>query len=112
MLRHCCREALQALARVGPILEVGAGTGYWVLKMREAGVQVTAVDLRPPGEGSGNLWHKGIPAMTEAHNSSPAQHSALQDLVKSVQTCPKVFRRQQAETSSVRILIDYIISVT
>ena len=28
-------------------------------------MQVIAVDSHPPGVKSGNLWHKGIPAMTE-----------------------------------------------
>ena len=56
---------MKALAGVGPLLEVGAGTGYWASLLRQAGVSVTAVDSHPPGAQSGNLWHKGIPAMTE-----------------------------------------------
>ena len=59
-----CREALKALAGAGPLIEVGAGTGYWAMQLRWAGVQVTAVDSHPPGPDSGNLWHKSIPAMT------------------------------------------------
>ncbi len=62
-----CREALKALAGVGPLLEVGAGTGYWAFLLRQAGVAVTAVDSHPPGAQSGNLWHKGIPAMIEVN---------------------------------------------
>ena len=61
----CCSEALKALAGVAPLIEVGAGTGYWALQLRHMGVAVSAVDSHPPGAQTGNLWHKGIPAMTE-----------------------------------------------
>lgn len=40
-------EALARLARLGPIVEVGAGTGYWAALLRERGVDVLATDARP-----------------------------------------------------------------
>ena len=51
---------------MSPLVEVGAGTGYWALQLRQMGVEFTALDSQPPGSRSRNLWHWGIPAMTEA----------------------------------------------
>ncbi|MGH3211304.1 MAG: hypothetical protein ACRDNO_26460 [Trebonia sp.] len=41
--------ALAVLARHGPLLECGAGTGYWAALLRARGVDVLASDLAPPG---------------------------------------------------------------
>lgn len=51
---------------MSPLTEVGAGTGYWALQLSHMGVEVTALDSQPPGSRSRNLWHRGVPAMTEA----------------------------------------------
>jgi hypothetical protein len=40
--------ALTALARYAPIVELGAGTGYWTFLLRERGVDCVAYDLAPP----------------------------------------------------------------
>jgi hypothetical protein len=40
--------ALAALGRHGPIVELGAGTGYWAYLLRRRGVDVVAYDLAPP----------------------------------------------------------------
>ncbi|HZZ31751.1 MAG TPA: hypothetical protein VFE10_07120, partial [Phenylobacterium sp.] len=40
-----CREAVTALRGFGPILEVGAGTGFWTAVMRAAGHHMIATDL-------------------------------------------------------------------
>lgn len=45
-------EALQTIARYAPILEIGAGTGYWAYLLRQMGVEVAALDLNPPREDS------------------------------------------------------------
>lgn len=41
--------ALAMLARHAPLLESGAGTGYWAALLRARGVDVLASDLLPPG---------------------------------------------------------------
>ncbi|HEY6091818.1 MAG TPA: hypothetical protein VIV83_07495 [Gemmatimonadales bacterium] len=41
-------EALEALKARAPIVEVGAGTGYWAWMLRNGGVTVFASDIRPP----------------------------------------------------------------
>lgn len=50
-------EAALALSgRHGPILEVGAGTGYWAALLRDRGVDIHPTDAEPPGAG-GNRYH-------------------------------------------------------
>ena len=50
-------SALAALAGCGPLIEIGAGTGYWAMLLRERGVDVLAFDLDPPTESGGNTYH-------------------------------------------------------
>jgi hypothetical protein len=38
-------EALDAIAALGPVVEIGAGTGYWAKLLRWRGVDVAAYDL-------------------------------------------------------------------
>jgi hypothetical protein len=40
--------ALATLARYAPIVELGAGTGYWTFLLRGRGVDCVAYDLAPP----------------------------------------------------------------
>lgn len=40
--------AIEAIADYGPILEVGAGTGYWAMLLRQAEVDVIATDPAAP----------------------------------------------------------------
>jgi hypothetical protein len=44
------RAALEAIARYAPIVELGAGTGYWAYLLRNRGVDIAAYDLAPPDE--------------------------------------------------------------
>lgn len=41
-------RALQVIAYYSPVVEVGAGTGYWAGLLRKRGVEVIAVDIAPP----------------------------------------------------------------
>lgn len=41
--------ALEAVARHGPLLECGAGTGYWAALLGARGADVLATDIAPPG---------------------------------------------------------------
>jgi len=41
-------DALSVLARFGPIIELGAGTGYWAYLLRRRGVDCLAFDTAPP----------------------------------------------------------------
>ncbi|HOO73571.1 MAG TPA: hypothetical protein PK926_17560 [Spirochaetota bacterium] len=50
---------LEAVARFGPIVELGAGTGYWAWCLHQIGVDVVAIEKRPPGEENPWLWNEG-----------------------------------------------------
>jgi hypothetical protein len=41
------RDTVELLATYSPLLEVGAGTGYWASELRQAGADVVATDLDP-----------------------------------------------------------------
>ena len=43
-----CREAVDAVAELSPLVEVGAGTGYWKMLLEQVGAVVDAFDKAPP----------------------------------------------------------------
>src|SRR4051794_33637665 len=49
-------EALQALIELGPLLEIGAGAGYWARLVRDLGGDVIATDTAAPPD---NAWFRG-----------------------------------------------------
>jgi hypothetical protein len=54
--------ALAVLARHAPLVECGAGTGYWAALLQANGVDIAATDLAPPGASgasgaSDNKYH-------------------------------------------------------
>ncbi|GGM06463.1 methyltransferase domain-containing protein [Dactylosporangium sucinum] len=46
--------ALALIGDHGPILETGAGTGYWAALLRARGVDVVATDAAPPDDDAGH----------------------------------------------------------
>jgi hypothetical protein len=46
-----CAEAVAALRGLAPLVEIGAGTGYWSALLRAAGHDVIATDVQAAGEG-------------------------------------------------------------
>ena len=47
-----CREAVDALRALNrPLVEIGAGSGYWTALLRAAGLEVIGTDLQSDGEG-------------------------------------------------------------
>lgn len=66
-------QALAVLAKHAPLVECGAGMGYWAALLRARGVDAVAYDLRPPGGGSRNAYHrKGRRPWTEVGRASAA----------------------------------------
>jgi len=45
-------EALVRIAGYAPIVEMGCGSGYWSALLRQKGVPVVAIDLKPPQRGA------------------------------------------------------------
>jgi hypothetical protein len=52
--------ALTVMAAHAPILECGAGTGFWAALMQRMGVDVVACDVTPPGGHTTNRFHSGV----------------------------------------------------
>jgi hypothetical protein len=50
-------QALSRVAEFSPILEVGAGTGYWAYLLQQQGADVLPVDKWPPGTGRNRYSH-------------------------------------------------------
>jgi len=55
-------ETLQIVTRYSPIVEIGAGSGYWAMCLAACGADIIAYDRYPPGEAaptaiSERNWH-------------------------------------------------------
>ncbi len=51
--------AVAALAALSPLVEIGAGRGYWAHLLREAGADVLAFDTYPPRYADSGWWRPG-----------------------------------------------------
>jgi hypothetical protein len=56
--------AIELLLRYSPLVEMGAGTGYWAGLIRSAGGDVVAYDRYPPPDPR-NRWHAGQPTWSQ-----------------------------------------------
>ena len=45
-----CAEAIDQISKLSPIVEVGAGSGYWTAMLRAAGIDIIATDALPAGK--------------------------------------------------------------
>ncbi len=52
------QEAIGVLLEHSPIIEVGAGRGYWAHLAASAGADIIAFDPYPPGTAGTNKWHR------------------------------------------------------
>lgn len=65
------QAALRALAALAPLVELGAGGGYWAKLLRERGVDIVAYDRWPPpaagrqGGWARKLWSEVRPGTTD-----------------------------------------------
>lgn len=71
--------AVKKIAALSPIIEIGAGSGYWAYLLQEEGADVLAYDLHPPGsvpdEHPHNPWHsKQKPWTSVIHGDHSVVH--------------------------------------
>jgi hypothetical protein len=52
-------SALATLAGLGPLVEIGAGTGYWAHRLRSIGADIVAFDHAPLDGERTNRYHPG-----------------------------------------------------
>jgi hypothetical protein len=67
-------RSLSVLAGLGPIAEIGAGTGYWAYRLRALGVDVVAFDQAPPDGERTNRYHAPTPTWSDV---IAAEHTVL-----------------------------------
>jgi hypothetical protein len=58
-------RSLATLAGLGPLVEIGAGTGYWAFRLRALGVDIMAFDQAPPDGPQPNRYHATTPIWTD-----------------------------------------------
>ncbi len=80
-------QALTALAACGPLLECGAGTGYWAALLADRGADVLATDISPPFSRTSSAdspadAHAANDAVT-ANGPGPAGHRLWTDVLSS-----------------------------
>jgi hypothetical protein len=66
-------RALEALAALGPLIEVGCGLGYWAHLLRQRGVDIIATDETPTAQcahGTVNKYHGSIPSWTSVEQAA------------------------------------------
>ncbi len=56
---------LSVVHRYSPLVEIGAGTGYWAYRLRLLGTDVVAYDQAPPGGVRPNRYHPDVRPWTE-----------------------------------------------
>jgi hypothetical protein len=66
-----CMEAIDALGRYAPIVEIGAGTGYWTALLQSAGVDAIATDKTASGD-LGYGFHAGRHAQVSEMSAEDA----------------------------------------
>ena len=56
-----------------PLVEVGAGTGYWAATLRRRGRRRAAYDLNPPNAEApeANAYHGRLPPLTDVLPGGP-----------------------------------------
>jgi putative endonuclease len=71
-------EALRTICEFSPIIEMGAGTGYWAKLLQNRGCNILAFDICPPGSSwfgrntpIVNVWHPGSTRFTNVVNGNP-----------------------------------------
>jgi acetyltransferase-like isoleucine patch superfamily enzyme len=65
-----CAEAVAALRALGPLLEIGCGTGYWTALLRNAGHDTIATDAEPLG---GEVYGLSVGRHCEALEASAVE---------------------------------------
>jgi len=68
------QQLVRALCELGPLVEIGAGTGYWACKLRAFGADILAFDQAPPNSDRPNRYHSHAPTWTAVEQ---ADHTVL-----------------------------------
>jgi hypothetical protein len=72
-------STLAILAGLGPLVEMGAGTGYWAYRLRSIGVDIVAFDQAPLDGERANRYHSRTPPWTHVEQGDQTALSGYAD---------------------------------
>jgi hypothetical protein len=75
-------EAVRTICSHGPLIEIGAGTGYWAWLVRQLGGDILVYDIHPPrseARPSGNRFHENEGCWTNVEEGTEANISLYPD---------------------------------
>jgi hypothetical protein len=72
-------STLAMLAGLGPLVELGAGTGYWAYRLRAIGADIVALDQAPPDGERANRYHPPARPWTRVEHGDQAALSRYPD---------------------------------
>lgn len=71
------KRAIRAIANLSPIVEIGAGTGYWAHLIKKIGGHVTAYDDSSWRDMAIGVWHKVLRGSASAVKKHPTAKCLL-----------------------------------
>lgn len=80
-------EAIALLARHAPLVECGAGMGYWSALLRARGAEVVAYDAAPPGRNKANDYHRRTRRPWSEVRRSPSATAARRHADRTLLLC-------------------------
>lgn len=89
-------EALRVLAAAGPLIEIGAGNGYWAYLLRQRGVDIRAYDCHPPNKKP-NHYHPEDRVWTRVFAGGPEKAATFPN--RTLFLCWPPFMSPMAETA-------------
>ena len=66
------KNSLKSAGISGRIIEIGAGTGYIASLLKDAGINIVAWDICPPGSSKSNEYHGGTPEFCKVAKGDPS----------------------------------------
>lgn len=70
------QHAINILKKFSPIIEIGAGKGYWAYLMRQQGIEITPYDIEPQSKSWTNV-KKGDPSVLVSNRKKLPSNSTL-----------------------------------
>lgn len=104
-------KALEIIAQHSPIVEPGAGTGYWAYCLTQMGCDILAYDIHPITNDT-NRYHRASDGAIEWHPvliSNPNSHQALQDPARALFLCWPPYATDMAASALAQYTGDTVI---
>lgn len=73
-------KALEEIAKFSPLIEIGAGRGYWAAMIEEYGGNVLCFDIAPPNTSDNNHYFSGSKIFHEVFDGGPEMLSEMKNI--------------------------------